>query len=697
MATNVPGPTFGPNGFQIASGPAILTGVQLDIQQAFSATLNFALNTPQGQIASSEAADISNAQQLFAYYCNQVDPSYASGRMQDAIGRIYFLQRNPALPTTLQVSCTGGGAGASVALPAGPTSLATISDNNGNLYQLTSPITLPSGGGSVTGSFACVTPGPIPVPTGTTPIQISGAIPGWDSVTLISGIVGVNTESRQAFEARRRDSVAGNSAGAIGSIIGAVAKVAGVIDYFGYNNNTAGSVTVGGVTIPANAVYICVAGGAPNAVGQAIFNKKGPGAPTTGTTIVTAYDSNLLYAAPIPYAIAFTIAAPLQFVFGVTLVASNLIPSNATALIQQALIAAFSQGVISPAAQFTGSITGSVLTVSAVTSGALAVGQTLADTTGALSGGTQITEFLTGAGGIGTYQVSQSQTVSSETMTATTSNSQIIPTLRARIGQVVYANTYIQAINALGPWAQVASLQIGSANNSAAVFVGSISGTTLTVGSVTSGTIAIGQTLFDTTGVIINGTTILSGSGSSWTVSQSQTVGGATFTGSASAIGLVVTAPTGTVLIGSTITGTGIPAATTIIGQVSGTPGGAGTYLTSAATTASSASITASNGATFTGSASNLGIVASSVTGTISANDVIAGTGITSGTTITQQISGTTGGAGVYVTSLTNTTSAASITTSETFTAATANQSNISVQANQEPQLAAVNIAVGVT
>ena len=59
-----------------------------------------------------------------------------------------------------------------------------------------------------------------------------------------------------------------------------------------------------------------------------------------------------------------------------------------------------------------------------------------------------------------------------------------------------------------------------------AVFVGSISTTTLTVASVTSGTIAIGQGIRGTG--IAQGTYITAGSGSSWTVSTSQTVGAGT-------------------------------------------------------------------------------------------------------------------------------------------------------------------------
>jgi hypothetical protein len=71
-------------------------------------------------------------------------------------------------------------------------------------------------------------------------------------------------------------------------------------------------------------------------------------------------------------------------------------------------------------ASFTGSITGNVLTVTGILSGALAQGQTLSGT--GITAGTKITQFLTGAGGNineeGTYQVNISQTVASTTITA---------------------------------------------------------------------------------------------------------------------------------------------------------------------------------------------------------------------------------------------------------------------------------------
>ena len=70
-------------------------------------------------------------------------------------------------------------------------------------------------------------------------------------------------------------------------------------------------------------------------------------------------------------------------------------------------------------ASFIGSITGNVLTVTGINSGALAQGQTLSGT--GITAGTRITQTLTGAGGninyVGTYEVNISQTVASTTIT----------------------------------------------------------------------------------------------------------------------------------------------------------------------------------------------------------------------------------------------------------------------------------------
>ena len=131
---------------------------------------------------------------------------------------------------------------------------------------------------------------------------------------------------------------------------------------------------------------------------------------------------------------------------------------------------------------------GTVLNVSAVTSGTLRVGMTVYGD--GVVAGTRITALSSGSGGTGTYTVNNSQLITSATLTT---------------------NVVVSGF---------------SSKTGPAVIVGSISGTTLTVASVSSGTLAIGQKITGT-GVSAN-TYITAGSGSTWTVSVSQTVGAGT-------------------------------------------------------------------------------------------------------------------------------------------------------------------------
>lgn len=135
-------------------------------------------------------------------------------------------------------------------------------------------------------------------------------------------------------------------------------------------------------------------------------------------------------------------------------------------------------------ANFTGTFSGNILTVTGITQGAVAQGQYLSGLN--IPEGTQIVQSLTGAGGnvneVGTYQLNITQ-----------------PTQTP-------------------------------------VFTGSISGTTLTVTAVTSGFVGIGSIISGTG--ITNGTTItalLTGTGDTgtYTVSVSQTASSTTITGTA--------------------------------------------------------------------------------------------------------------------------------------------------------------------
>ena len=439
VATSVPSVSWTDVGFVAPSGPAILAGVQADINAAFGKTLNYQLTTPQGQLSMSWAALVENVDSLFVYYTNQVDPAYATGRMQDAIARIYFIQRLPAEPTTLQVQCNGA---LGAVLPEG----STIIDPDGNIYASTTAATIPSAG-FVTVPFAAVVPGPTAVPE---ECSIYQTVSGWDSVVILSGTVGTNTETRSQFEARRQQMVAKNSVSMVNSILGAVLEVDNVLDAYVTENDQSVPAVVGGVQLAANSIFVAVVGGDPDEIAHAIWSKKSPGCAYNGNTAVIVVDDSAGYSPPFPsYTIRYENPAPLPFLFAVVITDGPLVPADAETQIQNAIIAAFNGtdggararigatvyasrfvGAVyalgdwveieslligsnnNPDSVFQGSIAGTTLTVATIASGVLAPEQTITDDAGDIIVGTTIVSQLSGpTGGLGTYEVSAEQTV----------------------------------------------------------------------------------------------------------------------------------------------------------------------------------------------------------------------------------------------------------------------------------------------
>lgn len=342
-SSSVPEPVFGPLGFEIPAESDILAGINADLNAAFGGNLNVGTSggaatnpTPQGQMAASFAAIIGDKNATFLRYTQQVDPAFADGRMQDAIARIYFIMRHPALATVVTATCGGL---VNVTIPAGALAEAT----DGTTYVCLGAGEIP-GGGTIDLQFAALTTGPIACPSGTL-TKIVKAINGWDTITnAADGVVGSNVETRAAFEARRGQSVAKNGRGSLASILGAVLDVDGVLDSYAVSNDTAGSVTIGGLSIPAYSLYVAAIGGTDLDVAAAIWSKKMPGGPyyASANTSVTVLDPNPLYSFPIPsYTVKFERPVALPIFITVTIANSVAVPSDAAAQIQAAILAAF--------------------------------------------------------------------------------------------------------------------------------------------------------------------------------------------------------------------------------------------------------------------------------------------------------------------------------------------------------------------
>lgn len=452
--TAVPDIQFTDAGLVLPQEAAILAGTQSDINGAFGNKLNFTTQkTPQGQLATSTTAIIADKNDQFALYVNQVDPDTNSGFMQDAIARIYFLNRKPGLPTVVQCLCVGA---LGTNIPVG----AQAQDTSGNLYVCTEAGVIPVSG-NITLPFANVVVGPIACPANTL-TTIYQAIPGWDSINNVAdGIVGANVETDAEFRVRRDQSVALNAHGSLPAIYSAVFDVANVIDVYATENVTDAPIVVGSTnyTLLPHSVYVAVTGGAAADVANAIWTKKDLGANMNGNTVVVVTDDSG-YSFPMPsYNITFETPPAVPFNFIINIKNSAALPSTIVADVTAAVAAQFNgvvgallpNGIVAQtsgararigslllAAAFYGPVTtcegpavpvqvlsifigttfsghatlvggSEVITITGVTTGTLTAGTAMTGTD--IPAGAQIVKQLTGAtGGIGTYQMNLNAT-----------------------------------------------------------------------------------------------------------------------------------------------------------------------------------------------------------------------------------------------------------------------------------------------
>jgi uncharacterized phage protein gp47/JayE len=333
MATNVPAPELSPAGFTAPEELAILAGVFADLQAAFGGNLNPGLYTPQGQLAMSLAALVASNIDQFLLLANQVDPAFSDGRFQDAIARIYFLDRNPPLPTSVAVTLTGA---PNTIIPAGSLAIAT----DGTIYQSLGSVTIP-GGGSTAAQFQALNTGPIDCPAGTLN-RIYRAIPGWDSISNpTDGVSGRDVETRADFEQRRANSVALNAIGVLPAIRAAVLNVPDVLDAYVTENSSGANRTVAGVVLPPHSLYVSVVGGTDADVARAIYSKKAPGCDMAGNTTVTVVASDG-YTVPYPqYDISFERPDAVPIYIDVELANNPGVPSDVLLQVRAAVIAAF--------------------------------------------------------------------------------------------------------------------------------------------------------------------------------------------------------------------------------------------------------------------------------------------------------------------------------------------------------------------
>lgn len=335
VTTAVPSVTLSGIGIAVPDEVDILNGRLSDLDTAFGGGMSKSLTTPQGQIAMSDTAIIGSRNDDLAWLVNQINPDYAEGRMQDAIGQIYFIDRIPALGTTVTATCTGL---VGTVIPAN----SVASDSRGYLYYSLADATIPDTG-AVDVVFQNQATGPIACPIGALNI-IYRAISGWSGVTnATAGVLGNDVESRANFEYRRRQSVAGNANNQLGAIYARVLSVSGITDAYVTENEKLVTVEKGytNYSMPRNTIYIAAYGGNQEGIARAIWDKKPPGAPMLGNTTFTVVDDEN-YVQPYPeYVVTWQTPSPVSVYVKVDLAANSSLPDNIIGLVQAAIISQF--------------------------------------------------------------------------------------------------------------------------------------------------------------------------------------------------------------------------------------------------------------------------------------------------------------------------------------------------------------------
>lgn len=236
-------------------------------------------------ILSLKDYDVEQAVQL-AY--NQSSPQTAVGAGLDRSVKMNGLARLSFTYSTATLTLTGI---SGIVITSG-----FAQDTNGNLWAIPSPTTLV--GGSIDVVATCTTPGAVVAEPGQISI-ISSPVNGWNTVTnAAAAIPGNPVEPDSELRARQSISVARPSLTTLDSTIAAVLAVDGVVRVApGYPTpggpgtsieNPTGSTDSWGN--PAHSVSMVVQAGTDAAVGQAIYQARGIGPLTNGSTSVTVTD-----------------------------------------------------------------------------------------------------------------------------------------------------------------------------------------------------------------------------------------------------------------------------------------------------------------------------------------------------------------------------------------------------------------------
>lgn len=263
------------DGFVNTDRTTIYNAIADRLVAAFGSYFDTSEESPDGQVIGVVADLAKQCLDIAEEGYSQYNPNTAYSTGLDQIVLLNNVTRFINTPTTVTLVLSGTD-GTNIAAKS------KVKDINDNIFTINDDVVLPA---SVTAT--CTVTGPIVVAAdiGWTIID---EVPGWDLVeNPEAGYTGVTYEQDSALRARRQNSTILNGTGPIDAIYSALSKLG--LEYITIIDNDTGAPVEGQ---PPGTIQVIVKGGTPSEIAMAIYQEKGTGIRTYGTTSQTVTDSN---------------------------------------------------------------------------------------------------------------------------------------------------------------------------------------------------------------------------------------------------------------------------------------------------------------------------------------------------------------------------------------------------------------------
>lgn len=268
------------SGIQVQTYPDIVTEFNTDFQTIYGSDVNLDANSPDGQLVNILALAKADMLDLNVQTYNSFDLDQAVGTALDRAAQYTGIFRKGGVYTQVVIQVVASAittlTGQDTANPF------TVSDINGNLFQLITTATLSIGTNNLT--FQAANIGFIQILANTLTVQVTPTL-GVTSVnnSAVPVLNGSDQESDAAFRVRIQRSNGLLGTAAYARMLKALLQISGLTNALVYLNSS--NVTDGN-NVPGHSVYIIVDGGTDADVAAAIYANLDAGCGMVGSVAV---------------------------------------------------------------------------------------------------------------------------------------------------------------------------------------------------------------------------------------------------------------------------------------------------------------------------------------------------------------------------------------------------------------------------